>query len=239
MDEDKDKSLIAHLEELRNTLIRCLVSIIIVLPFAVYISPRALNKFIKIIIKDHDITLNFFSPMEVFLVQLKLALLISAVVAFPYIIKKIWDYVVPALYEKERKVISGLAISSTLLFFTGCLFCLFMILPMIISFGMSFSGGNINAMFGLSNIINLSLGLIFVFGLMFQIPLIVNFLIRLNIISRNTISAYRPYVVVILLVLCAILTPPDIISQLLLFIPTYMLFELGILFTPKSDKKGE
>ena len=239
MDEDKDKSLIAHLEELRHTLIRCLISIAVVLPFGLYISPKALDKFTKILIGNHDITLNFFSPMEVFLVQLKLGLLISAVTAFPYIIKKIWDYVVPALYENERKFIAQLAISSTILFFAGCSFCLFLILPMIISFGMSFSGGNINAMFGLSNIINLSLGLIFVFGLMFQIPLIVNFLIRLDIISCATISSYRPYVVVVLLLACAFVTPPDIISQMLLFIPTYMLFELGILFSRGKKSDGQ
>jgi len=237
--EDKDKTLIAHLEELRNTLIKCIISIIVVFPFAFYVSPKALKVFTKIIIGKNNITLNFFSPMEVFVVQIKLALLISAVVAFPYIIKKLWDYIVPALYEKERKIIKSLAIISTILFFSGCLFCLFLILPLIINFGISFSSGNINAMFGISNIINLSLGLIFVFGLMFQIPLIVNFLIKADIIQKSTISSLRPYAVVVLLIICAILTPPDIISQLMLFIPTYLLFELGILFSKKGKNNEQ
>ena len=234
MDNDKDKSLVAHLEELRSTLIKCVISIGVIFPFAFYISPKALNRFVKILIGKNNITLNFFSPMEVFLVQIKLALLISALVAFPYIIKKISDYVTPALYEKERKAISKFVFVSAILFLFGCLFCLFVILPLIISFGMSFSGGNINAMFGVANIINLALGLVVVFGLMFQIPLVVNFLIGCDIVSYQKIACFRPYVTVILLIFCAILTPPDIISQLLLFIPTYMLFELGLLLSRKS-----
>lgn len=237
MGENKDKSLIAHLEELRSTLICCFVSVIVVFPFAFYYSPKLLNRFIKILIGNNKITLNFFSPMEVFIVQIKMALLASAVVAFPYIIKKLWGYIVPALYENERKYMGRLVLSSTFLFLAGCLFCLFLILPLIINFGMSFSGSNITAMFGVSNIVNLALGLVFVFGLMFQIPLIVHFLIKWNIISKSSIAHFRPYVVIVLLVICAILTPPDIISQLLLFVPTYMLFELGLLFS--KDNKAD
>ena len=233
---DEDKSLIAHLEELRSALIKCFVSVALVLPFAFYFSPKALKLFIKILIGNQNISFNFFSPMEVFLVQLKLALLISVVVAFPYIIKKIWDYVAPALYDNERKFIRNLVFFSTILFFLGCSFCLFLILPLIVNFGMSFSGGNLNAVFGLGNIINLSLGLIFVFGLMFQIPLVVKFLAKTGIISISSISSLRPYIVVILLFICAILTPPDIISQLLLFVPVYMLFELGIFLSRGKDK---
>jgi len=238
MSEDKDKSLIAHIEELRNTLIKCFTSVIVIFPFAFYISPKILDGFIKILIGKNNITLNFFSPMEVFVVQIKLSLLVSFILAFPYIAKKIWDYIVPALYENERKTISGLTITSTILFVLGSLFCLFMILPLIINFGMSFSGGNINAMFGVSNIINLALGLIFVFGLMFQIPLAVNFLIKWQVLRIEEIAYFRPYVIVGLLIICAVLTPPDIISQILLFVPTYTLFEAGILFS-KFNKRGK
>lgn len=237
MQEDKDQSLISHLEELRKTVIRCLISVAVVLPFAFYIAPKVLDEFIKIIISKNTLTLNYFSPMEVFIIQLKFALLISFIIAFPYIVKNVWGYIAPALYEKERNFIKKIVLASTFLFILGGLFCLYIILPLIVNFGLSFSNDSVNALFGISNIINLSLGLVFVFGLMFQIPLVVNFIIKYDIVSYNSISSLRPYIVVVLLICCAILTPPDVISQILLFIPTYLLFETGLLFSLKHKEK--
>ncbi|MBQ2644200.1 twin-arginine translocase subunit TatC [bacterium] len=89
------------------------------------------------------------------------------------------------------------------------------------------------AVFGISNVINLSIGLALTFGLMFQVPLVTHFLIKFNIISYESIKSKRPYVIVILLVFAALLTPPDIVSQLFLFLPTYILFEAGLLFSKK------
>ena len=155
--------------------------------------------------------------MEVFILQIKLAFLMSFAAAFPYIIKQLWNFVLPALYEHEKKFIRNSIFASSLLFVSGVLFCFFMILPLIIRFGMSFAANNIQAMFGVSNIINLALWLAFTFGLMFQVPLLVKMLIKYDILSYETISTKRPYVVVILLVSAALLTPPDIISQILLF----------------------
>ena len=97
------------------------------------------------------------------------------------------------------------------------------------------SGDNIQAMFGVSNVINLALWLCFSFGLMFQVPLVTNMLIKCGILSYEAVSLKRPYVVISILILAALLTPPDIISQILLFTPTYLLFELGLLLS-KKDK---
>lgn len=101
---------------------------------------------------------------------------------------------------------------------------------------MSLATGNIQAVFGISNVMNLSLWLTIVFGLMFQMPLITYSLIKSGIIDYSTIADKRPYVVVILLILAAILTPPDVVSQVMLFIPTYALFELGLLFSKIRGK---
>ncbi len=237
MSEDKDQSIIAHLEELRNTLLRCVVAIAIVLPFVFYFSPKLLNCLTKLIIGHNNITLNYFSPMEVFLLQLKLSFLLDAIICFPYIIKNLWDFILPALYEHERKFIGTIVLSSSSLFAFGVLFCLFIIVPMIINFGVNFSNSDIQAVFGISNVVNLALNLALVFGLMFQIPLVVNMLIRWDILDYESISKYRPYVITVILVFSALLTPPDIISQILLFIPTYMLFELGLLFSKKRPKE--
>lgn len=232
-DKDKEESLISHLEALRSTLIKCFISVGILLPIMFYFSPKILQYFIKILISDNKITLNYFAPMEVFILQIKLALLMAVIVAFPYIIKQLWNFILPALYEHERKFIVNSVLLSSLLFVGGVCFCLFFILPLIINFGMSYSGQNINAVFGVSNVINLALWLCFTFGLMFQVPLITNMLIKWNILSYETVSSKRPYVVTVLLTAAALLTPPDIISQILLFTPTYLLFELGLLFSKK------
>lgn len=231
-----NESLISHLEALRETLLKCFISLGVILPFTFLIAPKALNYFIKTIIGTHKITLNYFSPTEVFILQIKIALLIDLVICFPYIAKKLWDFILPALYDNERKFIKSIVLLSSCLFICGVLFCLYIILPLIINFGMSFATGNIQAVFGISNVMNLSLWLTVVFGLMFQMPLITYSLIKSGIIDYSTIADKRPYVVVILLILAAILTPPDVVSQVMLFIPTYALFELGLLFSKIRGK---
>ena len=234
--DDKDQSIIAHLEELRSTALKCVISVAVVLPFVFYFSPKILSFLTKILIGNNNITLNYFSPMEVFLLQLKLSVILDVVICFPYIVKNLWDFILPALYEHERKFIGSIVLSSSMLFAFGVSFCLFVIVPMIINFGINFSNNEIQAVFGISNVINLALNMALVFGLMFQIPLVVNMLIRWDILDYEAISKYRPYVVTVILIFSALLTPPDIVSQILLFIPTYCLFELGLLFSPKKKK---
>ena len=231
MVEDKDESLIVHLEALRSTLIKCLVSLGILFPFCFLFSPKILNALIEILIGNQNITLNYFAPLEVFIIQIKLALLIDFIICFPYITKQLWNFILPALYEKEKRFIRSIVLISGLLFALGVIFCIVLIFPLIINFGMSFAGSNIQALFGISNIINLALWLGFTFGIMFQVPLVVYMLIKWGIISYDAVSSKRPYVVVLLLVSAALLTPPDIISQMLLFLPTYILFELGLIFS--------
>lgn len=234
MDENKDNSsLISHLEALRETILKCLISVCLVLPFSFLISESALNYLLKIITGTNKITFNYFCVAEVFILRIKIALIVALVVCFPYIAKKIWDFILPALYENERRFIKSIVFLSTILFVFGVLFCLFFILPLIINFGMSFATPDIHAVFGITNVINLALWLSVAFGLMFQMPLVVHSLIKTGIVEYETIASKRPYVVVGLLVLAAVLTPPDIISQIMLFIPTYVLFEFGLLFSKR------
>ena len=235
--EDKDESIISHIEALRSMLLKCLKAVGIILIPMIFIAPKCLDIFIKIILKDNNIALNYFSPAEVFIIQIKFALVLDLIVCFPYIAKQVWNFCVPALYEHERKFIKSIVFTSSFLFILGSLFCLFVILPLIINFGMSFATKNINAVFGISNVISLSLWLILAFGLMFQLPLVTHSLIKADIVSYETIKNSRPYVIVGLLIMAGILTPPDVVSQIMLFAPTYLLFELGLLFSRKGSKK--
>ena len=152
-------------------------------------------------------------------------------ICFPYIAKKVWDFVLPALHDNERKFIRSIVLASSLLFVTGTLFCIFFILPLIINFGISFMTADIKAVFGISNIITIALWLSVVFGLMFQFPLVTYSLIRSGIVSYQTVKNQRPYIFVAILIIAAVLTPPDVVSQMMLATPTYLLFEIGLYFS--------
>jgi len=230
------EDLISHLEELHNTLIRCFTAMGIVLPLTLFLAPTLLDLLIKHLIGSLDISLNFFSPMEIFILQIKTAVVLDLLLCFPYIAKQLWNFILPALYENERRFIKSIVLSSSSLFIIGVIFCLVFILPLIIQFGITFATENIHAVLGVSNIISLSLHLSVIFGLMFQFPLITYSLIRSKIITYAAAKDKRPYVFTAILIISAILTPPDIISQLMLALPTYILFELGLYFSRKLSQ---
>lgn len=235
MSENKnnEETLIVHIQELRKTLIRSLTALAVGFIPAFILSPNVLDKLIKILTADVSVVLNFFSPMEIFILQLKLAVIIDLLICFPYIAGQIWNFILPGLYENERKFIKSIVLTSSILFITGTLFCLFFILPLIIKFGLGFATANIKAVLGISNIVSLSLKLSVIFGIMFQFPLITYSLIRSEIITYNAIKDKRPYIFTFILIMAAFLTPPDIISQILLTLPTYILFETGLYFAKK------
>lgn len=231
--EDRDESLILHLEALRSMLIKCFTALGIGLVPMFLATPYLMAMLIKVIIGNNDVSLNFFSPMEVFILQIKIAVVLDLLVCFPYIARQIWKFLLPALYENERKFIKSMVLTSSSLFIIGVLFCLFFILPLIISFGISFATSDIKAVFGISNIIGLALMLSVIFGVMFQFPLITYSLIRSGMVSYEAVQHKRPYIFVAILIIAGILTPPDIISQLMLTVPTYLLFEAGLLAAKK------
>jgi len=236
MAEAKEETLVEHLEALRMVLIKSLSALAIGLVPMFFISPYVMDMLIKVMMGDNDVQLNFFSPMEVFILQIKMALLLDVLICFPYVAKQVWSFVMPALYDNERKFISSIILSSSVLFIIGVLFCLFFILPLVIRFGMSFVTDNIQAVFGIGNVVSLALWLSLVFGVMFQFPLITYALIRSEMVTYETIKSKRSYIFVGILILSALLTPPDVVSQLLLTIPTYSLFEIGLFFGRPSRK---
>ncbi|MBR2299930.1 MAG: twin-arginine translocase subunit TatC [Alphaproteobacteria bacterium] len=234
MKKEKEQTLIEHLEALRQVLIKSLSALGVCLVPMFWVAPFVMDAIINIMMGKNNITLNYFAPMEVFMIELKMALLLDVLVCFPYIAHEVWRFVLPALYEHEKRFIKSIVLSSSVLFVLGVLFCLFLILPMVIRFSLSFTGDYIKPMLGVSNTISLSLMLSLVFGVMFQFPLITYALIKAGIVSFESMKQKRPYVFVLILILSGILTPPDIISQLMLTLPTYALFEVGLLMAKPS-----
>ena len=227
--QDQEATLISHLEALRRALLRSIIALAIGIVPLFLVSPYVLDWFCKQIALQGGVTLHYFSPMEVFLLQLKISALLDCVLFSPYIAWNMWQFVLPALYDNEKRFIHSVVALTSMLFIAGVAFCLIVCFPLIVQFGMSFAGATLQPVFGVSNLVTLALWLSLAFGCMFQFPLVTYALIRAGIVNYETVCSKRPYVVVAILLFAARLTPPDIISQLLLGAPTYLLFETGLL----------
>lgn len=236
MSELEQEKLTYHLAELRKTILNIIICLIILFPLGYFFAPYCIDWLIKQSVLRQSLCLNFFSPMEVFIVNLKIGFVIAFIIGFPYIIYKIWQFLLPALYDKEKKFIKTAVFCSSFLFVFGAAICIAFVLPLIIKFSMSFTTDKIQPMLGISNFLGLSGWLMLAFGLMFQFPIVIYFLVKFSIVSIESLKNKRPYIIVVMLLLAAFVTPPDVVSQLLLFIPTYLLFELGLLFARFSKK---
>jgi sec-independent protein translocase protein TatC len=173
--------------------------------------------------------LVFLNAPDVFFTYLKIALVLSIFVTAPITFYQFWAFVAPGLYRRERQLFSGYFFASLLLLFAGGAFAFYVVFPLIFKFFIGFSTEHIQAMPAVKEYLTLVLKLLFAFGLSFEIPIIVLVLVRLGLVGIEALKAKRRYVIVWAFILAAILTPPDIISQVLLAFPMLLLYEVGIL----------
>jgi len=238
---DNHKTFIEHLEDLRQTLIRMVSVVAIVLPIAFIFADNA----IKYMLDNScppEFKLHYFTPMEPLFVQIKVSLLMALFISLPYTTYVLWKFIVPALYPEERRRIKQLALVSSLLFISGSSFCFYFIIPAMMRFSISMQSNALEATIGLSHYITLVGMMMLGFGIMFQLPILVFFLVLSGIIKLETIKKQRAIVLILILVFSAILTPPDIFSQIMMATPTYLLFEISLIFaaaTIKGRKKRE
>lgn len=233
-----EQNLIDHINDLRKMLMHCILAVIIVFPVGFWVAPQAINWLVAWSFPPELGNLNYFSPLEVFIIQLKLGAVIAFIIAFPYIIWRVWKFLLPALYENEKTALKIAVFLSSFLFLLGVSFCISLILPLVMKFSAGFATPNLQPMLGLASFLSLCAMLVIAFGIMFEIPLVVLIAVKFGIISTATLKNKRPYVIVIILILAAVLTPPDIISQLMLGIPTYLLFEIGLFFAEYIEHKA-
>ena len=227
---ENHKTFLEHLEELRLLIFRIIFAIIFFVPVSFYFA----DEFIRLLVAyscPPDFTLRYFSPMEPLFVKIKISLLAAFVIALPYIAYVVWKFVVPALYPNERRVVKRLAFSTWILFLGGVAFCFFFIIPAMMRFSLSMENNGLEAAIGLSNYVVLVGMLMLGFGIMFQLPIVVFFLAMSGMVELDTIKKLRPLVLIVIFTLAALLTPPDIFSQLMMAIPTYLLFELSLLIS--------
>ena len=234
-----NQPLMAHLLELRNRLLRVFVVVLVVfaalLPFSeslyLYIS-EPLRAFLPS--TSTMIATEVTSP---FLTPFKLALVSAIFLSMPYILYQLWAFVAPALYKQEKKIALPLFCASVILFYTGMAFAYYLVFPLVFLFFTSVAPEGISVMPDIRAYLDFVLKLFMAFGLSFQIPIAVVILSWLGTVDPNKLATKRPYVFVLCFIVGMLLTPPDIISQALLAIPMWLLFEVGILFGRLVSKK--
>lgn len=230
---DSEQPLTEHLLELRTRLLKCLAALLVVFLCMAYFS-NDLYSFFAAPIQDllpagstmiaTEVTAPFFAPF-------KLTLVLSAFIAAPYILFQLWAFIAPALYNNEKSLAIPLFCSSVFLFYMGIAFTYYVVFPIVFGFFTSVAPEGIAVTPDISSYLGFILKLFFAFGLAFEIPIATVLLIKAGITSRDALAEKRPYIIVACFVFGMLLTPPDIISQSLLAIPTWLLFELGLLLS--------
>ena len=241
-----EQPFVSHLIELRDRLIRVVIAVVVVFgALCVWPGMKDLYDLLAAPLTHNLppgtrlIATNVFSP---FLVPLKMTLMAALLVALPYVLYQVWAFVAPGLYSHEKKLVLPLVISSTVLFFIGVAFCYFIVIPALTKFIVAVSPASVSAAPDIEQYFGTVLTLFVVFGIAFEVPVAVVVLARIGIVTVAQLRQYRGYFIVGAAIVSAIVTPPDVISQLSLLIPMCVLYELGILAAVvfiKHTKKPE
>ena len=238
-------SLLGHLIELRNRLLRCVIAVIIVFAalaaFAQDIYHLLAQPLMAVLPENSsmiatDVAAPFFAPF-------KLTFIVAICLAIPYILLQVWQFIAPALYSREKKLMAPLVISSTLLFYAGITFAYFVVFPIIFGFFTSVAPEGVTVATDISNYLDFVLKLFFAFGLSFEIPVAILLMVWTGVSTRAELAEKRPYIIVGAFVLGMLLTPPDVLSQTLLAVPMWLLFELGLtlsrFYQPDTEKSEQ
>ncbi len=227
-----EQPFVVHLMELRGRLVKALIAVAIVaVVLGLYPGPAALYDLMAAPLVAHlpkGATLIATSVMSPFMVPLKVLLMSALMVALPVVLYQVWAFVAPGLYAHERRLVLPLVVSSTILFFVGVSFCYFFVFGRVFAFIQSFAPASITASPDIEEYLGFVLSMFLAFGLAFEVPVVVVLLARIGVISIQKLKEWRGYFVVIAFVIAAIVTPPDVVSQLALAIPMCVLYEIGI-----------
>lgn len=234
---DSNMPFLDHLEELRRVLLRTLTLPALLFPLMFYLSPFLVESLLRH--GGGKVELSYFSPMEPLWVNMKIALFAALSASAPFLAWNLWRFIAPGLRHHERRSALIFSTASSLLFLAGALFAGMFILPLLLDFSMSMQSANVKPVLGLENFVGMAGMLLLGFGLMAQCPLLVFILVRGGIVDANTLRRHRPLIIIVILVVSAVLTPPDAISQLLMAIPAWLMFEVGLLLAAAGRGKEE
>jgi sec-independent protein translocase protein TatC len=225
-------TLISHLLELRDRLLRELIAVFVIFLPLVFFSNDLFTFVARPLIDKlpEGTSLIATSVVAPFMTPLKLALIAAIFVAMPYVLYEVWGFVAPGLYRREKRFALPLFASSVVLFYTGVAFAYFIVFPLMFGFLTTTTPEGVRMMTDISSYLDFTLLLFFAFGIAFEVPVAVVLLASTGLVKVETLKKNRGYVLLGIFVVAAFLTPPDAISQSFMAVPMYILYELGILF---------
>lgn len=237
-EQQGNSSLLDHLEAFRGTLFWCLGAVVVLAVPGLIFVPALLMKYVRYVCPP-EVSLHYFTPFEPLIVELELGLIAGVIAALPFILYKLAEFVSPGLYRHERRWGLFFIVSSVLLMATGALLALGAVIPIVMQFSLSFSADKLQPVIGLSSFLHFTALIAAGFALVFELPVALLLAIRFGLVSVETLRRKRPFIVVALFVFAAVLTPPDVVSQLLMGLPGWVLFELTLLIGARIAPREE
>ncbi|MBP5994683.1 MAG: twin-arginine translocase subunit TatC [Crocinitomicaceae bacterium] len=258
MSDNKQMSFLDHLEELRWRLMRSAIAVVIFAiviwiyqkeimenVFLIMVDPnfvtfRLLCEYLNVCIDKIPVNFQSMTLSGQFSYALMMSIMGGAVLAFPYIFYQLWSFVKPGLKFKERKMAKGIVFYVSILFFTGILFGYFVVAPLSVQFFGAFQiTDKIRNDFTISSYMSTILSTVFYTGLFFLLPVVTYLLVKIGLFTPEFLVKYRKHAVVVILILAAVITPPDVISQVIVTIPIYLLFEISVLVAKRVAKNQQ
>jgi sec-independent protein translocase protein TatC len=235
------ESLIAHLLELRNRLLRAVLAVVVafcaLLPFSDRLYTAISEPLLRSLPKGGqliaiEVTSTFFVPM-------KLAFFAALMLAMPVVLYQLWAFVAPGLYDKEKKLARPILIAATLLFYAGCAFTYYLLLPVMFAYLSSTAPAGVTMMTDISHYLDFVLVMFLAGGVSFEVPVAVMIAVILGWVTPKQLSEWRGYIIVAIFIVAAIITPPDGLSQIMLAVPMCLLYEAGVLMARLMRKRAE
>lgn len=229
-----EETFISHLFELRSRIMKASIAIIVVfvclVPWAANIYDLlAYPMMVALPVGSKMIATGVITP---FLIPIKVTLLVAFIIALPVVLYQMWAFVAPGLYTHEKRLVAPLVISSSLLFIGGVAFCYFLVFGVVFKFINNFAPHSISVAPDIDSYFGFVMTMFLAFGITFEVPVVVVVLVRMGFVTVQQLKKIRPYVIVGAFVVAAIVTPPDIMSQMLLAVPLCVLYEIGLLLAP-------
>jgi sec-independent protein translocase protein TatC len=231
----------SHLDELRKRIIICIVAVAVGFFGSYFFAEQIFDILIKPLQAElpPDSMFIFTGLPEAFFVYLKLSLFGGILLASPVLLWEVWCFVAPGLYDQEKKYVYPFVIFSTVLFATGVSFGYFVVFPIAFKFFMGYSSEIIKPLPSIKEYLNFSCKLLFAFGVVFELPLFTLFLAKIGLVNEKMLRSKRKFAILGIFAVAAILTPPDVVSQILMAIPLLVLYEISILVAKYFGKKEE
>jgi len=239
--DEAEQPLLYHLIELRDRLLRVVLVVavvfVVLIPFSNTLFTLLSGPLLAHMPEGGSmIAIEVASP---FLIPFKLTLFLALFIAIPYVLYQLWSFVAPGLYRHERRLVVPLLASSTVLFYAGATFAYFVVFPLVFAFFTAAAPDGVSVMTDISRYLDFVLTLFFAFGAAFEVPIVTVLLVWTGMTTQAALREKRPYIIVGAFVLGMLLTPPDVISQTLLAVPVWLLFELGLFFAGWSANRKD